>query len=105
MTDETELTTEQRATAKLWADRIIADHRAHARGAPKQYPTLPEWIAIKGEGHLLELPTPAGKPVGECTFLEAAILGEAFKIAADRLDALGNAARLLAAELQTEAVS
>lgn len=98
MTDVTELTTEERATAKLWADRIVADYKAHERGAPKQYPTPPEWIAIKGDGHLLELPTPAGKPVGECTFLEAAILGEAFKIAADRLEALVKARDLLAME-------
>jgi hypothetical protein len=30
MTEQTELTTDERATAKLWADRIIADCRAHA---------------------------------------------------------------------------
>jgi hypothetical protein len=94
-----ELIDDELTTAKLWADRIISDLRAHARGAPKQYPTPPEWDAIKGEGHLLDLPTAAGKPLRECTFRETGLLGAAYKIAADHFKAVDDARQLLAAEV------
>ena len=98
-TDEPKLTPAQRKAAKLWADRIIADHRAHARGAPKKYPAPPEWIREKGEGHLLELPTVAGKPMGACTFLEVRIMGEAYQIAAQHYKAVEAARDLLVSEM------
>ncbi len=98
---EIKLTPEQRETAKLWADRIIDDHRAHARGAPKQYPTPPEWDRDKGQGHLMELPTPSGKPLGECTGLDGAILVEAYKISAQHFERIADATQLLVAEALT----
>jgi hypothetical protein len=91
------LTPKQRATAKLWADRLIADDKAHARGAPRRYIRPDEQLA-KG-GRLLDLPCPNGKTLGKSTGLEARIMGEAYLIMAARYEALQAAAQLLASEM------
>lgn len=99
LTDKTKLTLKHWETAKLWAERIKADYKAHARGAPKRYPTPPEWDRAKGPGHLMELPTIAGKPLGECTGLEGRIMAEAYEIAAQHFKAVADARDLLSAEM------
>jgi hypothetical protein len=104
MTTETEtkinedekLTAEQQATAKLWADRILADERAHAHGAPKRYPNPKERLARGGQ--LLELPLPNGKTLGKSTGLDMLIMAEAYHIVERYYGALKAAAELLADE-------
>jgi len=97
MTTETELTAEQRATVKLLADRIITDQRAHARGAPKQFPDPWTWAAEHGD-KMMELPLANGKALGDCTGLDMLLMAEAHKIVGDHFGALEAAARLLADE-------
>ena len=93
MKTETELTTEQRATVKLLADRVIADERAHARGAPKQFPDPWTWAAQYGD-KMMELPLANGKVLGDCTRLDMLLMAEAHKIVAEHFGALEAAARL-----------
>jgi hypothetical protein len=80
----------------LWADRIIADEKRPA-GAPKQYPTPDEQLAAGRR--LLDLPTAAGKTMGECTYEEAGMLGEAYMMVAARIEELAKARDLILAEL------
>jgi hypothetical protein len=101
MKTETELTTEQRATVKLLADRVIADERAHARGAPKQFPDPWTWAAQHGD-KMMELPLANGKVLGDCTRLDMLLMAEAHKIVAEHFGALEAAARLLANEQRAE---
>ena len=94
----TQLTMKERETAKLWAERIIADNKAHARGATKKYPSPDEQLASGGT--LMDMPTVAGKPLGDCTGLEGRIMGEAYRIVSQHAEAIANARDLILAELR-----
>lgn len=89
------LTAEQRETVKLWAYKILAHDLEHQmRGAPKVYLTPPE----VAPGQLMAAMTASGKPMGENTGLDCAMLGEAYKLASEHFAGLINGARLVAAD-------
>jgi hypothetical protein len=87
------LTAEDQATAKRWAELLIADIDNHmTNGTPRRYPDPNEQLA-KG-GRLLDLPMSNGKTLKECTRKELAIIAEANAIAAEAYKRRDEACRL-----------
>jgi hypothetical protein len=97
------LTKAQRATVKLWADKLMADYYVSQRCGTRQLYDLETWCAKHGDKALMECPHVSGKPLRECTRLDLTMSCEAYAIVSDHHKAMAHATESLKAE--SEAVA